>query len=219
MTSTRDFIVCEFAKWTALSATRSGAVVKDRRRIYGLLDKVDFYSLFDPTIEKIDRYQFDRWHEAAIHRLCSTESELSVGWAAKLINVYLKTRAYLPGTGFVEGNQAKVPAALGHSPKDVLRHPDQIDRHQVLSHHHRRLPFGGRRIAVQIDRSRTTMGAGTNALDLTQVFTSRASRDSRLSRARYSPGPSAYRPARSAVRCRFLAPSAPALRRSPALIG
>lgn len=87
-----------FAEWTALSALRSGSPVKDRARIYPALARIRFDDLFDPSAGAISDEAFAHWHRSAAHQLMR-ELELPAGWAAKLINVYLKTRAYVPDAG------------------------------------------------------------------------------------------------------------------------
>ena len=95
----RKKIVHDFSKWTALSALRSGSPLKSGERVYDLIDHhADFTTLFD-TSRAIDEAEFDRWHEKTILAFCKAEPDLPVGWAAKIINVYLKTRVYLAGEG------------------------------------------------------------------------------------------------------------------------
>lgn len=67
--------------------------------MYDLLDNhADLARLF-ASDAPIDAAEFDKWHEEAVLAFCKAEPMLSVGWAAKIINVYLKTRAYLAGEG------------------------------------------------------------------------------------------------------------------------
>jgi hypothetical protein len=94
----RRKIVHDFAKWTALSALRSGAPLKTGNRVYSLIDKANLAVLFDSN-RAVDDTEFDRWHEKTVLAFCGAEPTLSVGWAAKLVNVYLKTRVYLAGEG------------------------------------------------------------------------------------------------------------------------
>lgn len=95
----RKKIVHDFAKWTALSALRSGSPVKGTTAIYHLIDhSADLACLFDGSALITDA-EFDRWHEATVTAFCRAEPILPVGWAAKIINVYLKTRVYLAGEG------------------------------------------------------------------------------------------------------------------------
>lgn len=95
----RQKIVHDFAKWTALSALRSGSPLKRAVRVYDLISKhADWPVLFD-TARAIDESDFDRWHEKTVQAFCEAEAALPVGWAAKIVNVYLKTRVYLAGEG------------------------------------------------------------------------------------------------------------------------
>lgn len=84
-----------FAEWTA----RSGSPVKSRSEIYPALRKVPFERLSDPNRGPILVGDFDEWHHTAVDQLCESLPLLCAGWAAKLVNVYLKTRAYLPADG------------------------------------------------------------------------------------------------------------------------
>jgi len=99
MSEVRGRIVARYAEWTALSALRSGAPIKSRREVYKALGKVEFGTLFDETVGPIHPREFDSWHEQEVSRLIAREPRLNVGWAAKIINVYLKTRAYVAGEG------------------------------------------------------------------------------------------------------------------------
>ena len=95
----RKRIVHDFAKWTALSALRSGSPLKSGKHIYDLIENhATLTALFDPT-RVIDATEFDRWHEKTVLAFRKAEPALPVGWAAKIVNVYLKTRVYLAGEG------------------------------------------------------------------------------------------------------------------------
>jgi len=92
-------IITTFAGWTALSALRSGSRVKSRAEIYPLLRQVNFNALLEAPSGSIAEAGFNDWHSANVARLCRANSRLCVGWAAKLINVYLKTTVYVGGLG------------------------------------------------------------------------------------------------------------------------
>jgi hypothetical protein len=94
--SARDAIVHDFARWTALSALRSGSPVKSRRDVYGLLDRAKPAVLFDLSLGAIKTTEFADWHE---EKVVEMKDMLPVGWAAKLINVFLKTKVYVGGLG------------------------------------------------------------------------------------------------------------------------
>lgn len=98
MTQPRHRIVLNFAKWTALSALRSGAPIKSRVHVYRLLDAVAFSDILQPG-PSVAGPEFDAWHEAQTLALCARDHRVPVGWSAKLINVYLKTAAYVGDLG------------------------------------------------------------------------------------------------------------------------
>jgi len=51
------------------------------------------------TSKPITPAEFDAWHKAATESLCDRDPRVAVGWGTKLINVYLKTAAYVGGMG------------------------------------------------------------------------------------------------------------------------
>jgi hypothetical protein len=78
---------------------RSGSPLKRAERVYDLIENyTDLPVLFDTT-RAIDETEFDRWHEKTVLAFCKAEPVLPMGWAAKIVNVYLKTRVYLAGEG------------------------------------------------------------------------------------------------------------------------
>ncbi len=94
----RRQIVLDFAKWTALSALRSGAPIKSREHVYHLLDAVRFTEVLR-SASGITQEAFDEWHEAETLAICNRDCRVPTGWAVKLINVYLKTAAYIGDLG------------------------------------------------------------------------------------------------------------------------
>jgi hypothetical protein len=98
-TDCRTTIVDAFARWTALSALRSGSAVKSRADIYPLLHSVDFASVLALPAASCSVEAFDAWHRRAVLALKAKDSRLGVGWAAKLVNVYLKTACYVGDLG------------------------------------------------------------------------------------------------------------------------
>jgi len=108
----RAKIITDYASWTVLSALRSGAPIKSRRDVYPLLRTVDFGALLQQSTPPISEGQFDAWHEAATLSLCERRTDLCTGWAAKMLNVYLKTAVYAGGLG-----RSGLAAAL-HPPID-----------------------------------------------------------------------------------------------------
>lgn len=94
----RDIIVKAFSEWTAFSATRSACPVKSSQAVYPLIRLPDYKEIL--TGEEIKPQMFDAWHLDATRLLCEkSDKPLPVGWAAKIINVYLKTRVYIAGEG------------------------------------------------------------------------------------------------------------------------
>ena len=146
----RKRIVHDFAKWTALSALRSGSPLKRAERVYGLIEcHADLPVLFDTT-RAIDETEFDRWHENAVIDFVAADPALKmssqVGWAAKIINVYLKTRVYLAGEerkGLVSVIHPPIDFGLQQGLKKKFRHrPWKIRRiKEFRSYQDDYLPF------------------------------------------------------------------------------
>jgi hypothetical protein len=98
MKECRHQIILDYAKWTALSALRSGAPIKSRTDVYPRLDAVKFSEVLSPSRPVVGA-EFDAWHEAQTEALCARDPRIPTGWGAKLINVYLKTAAYVGDLG------------------------------------------------------------------------------------------------------------------------
>jgi len=94
----RETIVKTFAEWAAFSATRSGCPIKSKEDVYPLIRFPDYNSIFDGK-KQITQEEFDKWHYNNTLRTHKKDERLPVGWAAKLINVYLKVRVYIAGEG------------------------------------------------------------------------------------------------------------------------
>ena len=93
-------IADNFARWTVHSALRNpGSPIKDRETIYAALEGVGFGVLFDEGRGPIGEGSFTDWHTGAIGILHDFNQRLSVGWAAKMVAIYLKTTCYLAGYG------------------------------------------------------------------------------------------------------------------------
>jgi hypothetical protein len=90
-----------YAEWTALSALRSGAPIKSGKDIYPLLRGVNFDQVLETSRGPVVSAEFDRWHRAAVRGLMRRDIRLAhqAGWAAKLVNVYLKTISYVGDAG------------------------------------------------------------------------------------------------------------------------
>ena len=96
----RSTIVNTFAEWAAFSALRSGLPTSVRRlrgSLYPLIQTPDYDAII--LRNEISPQEFDHWHETNTLAICEKATGLPIGWAAKLINVYLKTRVYLAGDG------------------------------------------------------------------------------------------------------------------------
>ena len=95
-------ITHEFARWATHSALRNpGAPIKSRKDVYAALDVVDFDPLLDTRMGSIDSKEFVEWFTDALAKLMEWDGDarLNVGWAAKIISIYLKTTCYLAGFG------------------------------------------------------------------------------------------------------------------------
>src|SRR6266850_2066877 len=66
------------------------------RRLYR---GVDLAVLFADELGPINRTTFDAWHANAVEAMIDREPRLTVGWATKILNVYLKTRVYIGSQG------------------------------------------------------------------------------------------------------------------------
>jgi hypothetical protein len=72
--------------------------------------------VLDTTLGPINRSTFDARHARAVREMIEREPRLNVGWATKIINVYLKTRAYIGAQG-------------RHHLKEMIHPP--IDAHEL----------------------------------------------------------------------------------------
>jgi hypothetical protein len=99
MSEIRKAIIATYAEWTAMSALRSGAPIKSRRDVYTALRGVNFEVLLADGLGPINRTTFDAWHANEVNAMIKREPRLTVGWATKIINVYLKTRVYIVHRG------------------------------------------------------------------------------------------------------------------------
>ena len=73
--------------------------MKSRKHIYPLLAQIPFGDLFGSTGPEIGDEEFLKWHQDAEKLIEKAESKLGVGWAVKILNVYLKTAAYVGDLG------------------------------------------------------------------------------------------------------------------------
>jgi hypothetical protein len=91
-------IIHTFSEWTAFSSTRSGCSLKARRDVYPLIRIPDYAFVLDGQ-KSIDPREFVNWHEKYINKIVKLRPQLTVGWASKLINIYLKCMVYGAGYG------------------------------------------------------------------------------------------------------------------------
>ena len=111
MLEPRCQILVEYAKWTALSAVRLGPI-RAREPVYQLLDGVAFSKVLNRSLGPISCKEFNHWHRDQTEALRARAklklppkwvkahgSEFPIGWSAKLINVFLKTTAYVGDLG------------------------------------------------------------------------------------------------------------------------
>jgi hypothetical protein len=128
MSDVRKAIIATYAEWTAMSALRSGAPIKSRRDVYTALREVDFAVLFADALGPINRTTFDAWHADAIKAMIEREPRLTVGWATKIINVYLKTRVYIGAQGRHHLREMIHPGLWLGLERRFLNRPDILER-------------------------------------------------------------------------------------------
>lgn len=99
--SDRELIVRTYSEWTVLSALRVGSPIRSKKQVYRAVRLIDFNPVTDTSLGPIDHKQFEEWHAGALRQLYEVEPRLmgQVGWAAKIINVYLKTYSYIGDYG------------------------------------------------------------------------------------------------------------------------
>ena len=90
-------IINTFCEWAAFSSTRSGAPLKSRADVYPLIRLLKYDEILHG--DSIEESDFDSWHRRSVEEICESRSEMNVGWAAKIINVYLKGMVYIAGEG------------------------------------------------------------------------------------------------------------------------
>ena len=154
----------EYAKWTALSAVRAGSPIKAREPVYRLLDGVAFEEVLNAERGAVTAENFDAWHEREVVALCTrAQSDLSakwretaqragrvprlpIGWGAKLINVFLKTRAYIGEVDRAGVRDVLHPPLDGGLRRGLMRHFEERGRPDIV----KEVNFGA------ISASRTT---------------------------------------------------------------
>jgi len=100
MTEERKKILISYAEWTAIAAIRSGKHIKETKIIQEALREIYLGNI--PTTQA----DFDVWHEEQckllrekIVSLAAKQERITknfeLGWAAKILNIYLKTLFYI----------------------------------------------------------------------------------------------------------------------------
>lgn len=96
---TREKIIKTYAEWIAFSGTRSGCPLKSREDVYPLIRVPNYDQIFLGKAP-ITNAEFSSWHQKAIEVVVEeSRKKLSIGWAGKLVNLYLKTMVYVSGYG------------------------------------------------------------------------------------------------------------------------
>jgi hypothetical protein len=100
LTPVREQILRTYAEWTVLSALKRGPI-RDNRDIYPLIKKINFAEVLDRSKGSITHEQFESWHKEALETVIGANRKLEgqYGWAAKIVNIYLKTYCYVGGGG------------------------------------------------------------------------------------------------------------------------
>ena len=97
-------IADQFGKWATQSAMRGWG----QENVNSALEVVDFERLFDARLGQIGESEFTEWHSQEVRKLTGLEfrttkngkiQKLNVGWAAKMLAIYLKTTCYLADFG------------------------------------------------------------------------------------------------------------------------
>ena len=91
----RERLVTDFARWVSSCAVSAFPP----EEVYAALDTVDFTPLFQSDLGPIGAEEFRAWHESAIAEMQDAQPKFNVGWAAKILNEYLKTKCYVGGYG------------------------------------------------------------------------------------------------------------------------
>jgi hypothetical protein len=94
----RHTIITTFAGRTVFSALRRSPV-KSKKHIYPLLTQNPFGGLLGSADSAIGEEEFSKWHQDAVKSIETAEPDLGIGWAVKILNVYLKTAAYVGNLG------------------------------------------------------------------------------------------------------------------------
>lgn len=131
----RKNIIQTFAEWTAFSASRSGCPIKAREDVYPLVRLPDYNFILGK--KTITQEEFDSWHKESTLKIHEKDNRILVGWATKLINVYLKTSVYLAGEGcpdLVECIHPPIDSGLWRGIKSAYKNnPEIINKTHIVS--------------------------------------------------------------------------------------
>ena len=133
MKDRRRQIILDYAKWTALSALRSGtpAGFKARKDVYPQLDKIAFSDVL-LSHRAISASEFNAWHERETEALCARvpiNPRLQTGWGVRMrFYATFTTEAPRP-TVCAEGGDEAVAASLHRKPftASVRRQPPSAE--------------------------------------------------------------------------------------------
>jgi hypothetical protein len=93
----RFSIVNDFSEWCAFSSTRSGSPLKSRKDVYPLIKIPDYKDVLEGN--EITINEFNLWHKKQAIKINNQQPKMPIGWSVKLINVYLKSMAYVGNYG------------------------------------------------------------------------------------------------------------------------
>ena len=100
--SARWTIAHNYGRWTTRSAMNSNGPVKSTSEVNRAIDTiVDFPYVLDTSLGTIGKANFEDWHHRQVCKLLEyfKHKQLTYGWAAKMIAIYLKTTCYLAHFG------------------------------------------------------------------------------------------------------------------------
>ncbi len=93
----RNTIISKFARWAAASAARQGPRHLRGRKWYTHLDQVDLDDLLTMGTP-VSNAAFLAWHQREVQGLAG-RAGVEIGWAAKMVNMFLKIHVYIAGRG------------------------------------------------------------------------------------------------------------------------
>jgi hypothetical protein len=82
----------------------------------------------------INRHEFNKWHEESVLKIHIARPEMRVGWAAKLINVYLKTIVFVAAIGRPALQEQIHPPIDGGLWEGIKEKYDEVDNIMSKTH-------------------------------------------------------------------------------------